>query len=76
MIRDHYKIEIAMSATLNSKIVEDIIRREVEAQTGRKVEKIHVIYDGTKFSGYNIVFTPDAMTSYKSSNEFVEQRWK
>ena len=77
MIKDRYQIEIAMSATLNSKVVEEIIRKEVEEQTGRSVHSIHVNYDGTKFDGYHVTFTPEKTTSgYKSSKEFVEQKWR
>ena len=77
MIKDRYQIEIAMSATLNSKVVEEIIRKEVEEQTGRSVHSIQVNYDGTKFDGYHVTFMSEKTTSsYKSSKEFVEQRWK
>ena len=76
MLHNHYKIEIAMSATLSEKVVEDIIRKEVEEQTGRKVGKIHVNYDGTKFAGYQVTFVSEKTTGYKSSKEFVEQKWR
>ena len=77
MITDRYNIEIAMSATLNSKVVEEIVRKEVEEQTGRSVQGIQVNYDGTKFDGYHVTFkSENTVSSYKSSNEFVEQRWK
>jgi hypothetical protein len=78
MIKDQYKIEIAMSAMLSSQVVEEIVRREVEEQTGRKVVKITTNYDSSKFEGYHITFAPETANSpaYKSSKEFIEQRWR
>jgi len=71
-----YKIEIAMSATLSENVVEEIIRKEVEEQTGRSVQKINVNYDGSKFAGYQVTFIPESTPGYKNSKEFVEQRWR
>ncbi len=65
-----------MSAILSSHVVEQIIRREVEEQTGRVVENITVTYDGTKFDGFHVTFKPEHASGYKSSKEFVEQRWQ
>ena len=76
MIHTSYNIEIAMSATLSEKVVEEILRKEVEEQTGRTVQAINTNYDGTKFTGYQVIFVPESTISYKSSKEFVEQRWK
>lgn len=76
MIKDHYKIEIAMSATLSSQVVEEIVRRAVEEQTDRKVDKITINYEEAKFAGFHVTFTPEKTTGYKSSKEFVEQRWR
>ncbi len=78
MIKEQYKIEIAMSAMLSPQVVEEIVRREVEEQTGRKVVKITTNYDSNKFEGYHITFAPETAdsTAYKSSKEFIEQRWK
>lgn len=78
MIRDNYNIEIAMSTTLNSQVVEEIVRKQVEEQTGRKIVKILTNYDGTKFEGYHITFASESATNYtyKSSKGFVEQKWR
>lgn len=78
MIKDNYKIEIAMSTMLSAGIVEEIIKREVEEQTGRKIVKIATNYDSNKFEGYHITFAPETAdsTAYKSSKEFIEQRWR
>lgn len=72
----NYNIEIAMSATLSQTVVEEIIRKEVEEQTGRSVHSIQVNYDGTKFDGFHVTFKSEHTGGYKSSKEFVEQRWK
>lgn len=78
MIQDQYNIEIAMSTTLNSQVVEEIVRRQVEEQTGRKVVKMLANYDGTKFEGYHITFAsePAPNYTYKNSKEFIETKWK
>lgn len=76
MLKHQYQIEIAMSTTLSAKVVEDIIRKEVEEQTSRKIDKITYNYDGTKFDGYHITFFPEKQSGYKSSKEFIEQKWR
>ena len=78
MIKDQYNIEIALSTTLSSKVVEEIICKQVEEQTGRKIVKITTNYDSNKFEGYHITFAPEttASTTYKNSKEFLEQRWR
>ena len=75
MIKDHYKIDIAMSATLSAHVVEQIIKQAVEEQTERVVENITVTYDGTKFDGFHVTFRPEHSRGYKSSKEFVEQKY-
>ena len=70
-----YKIDIAMSAIVNEKIVENIVKQSVEERTGHKIKTITPVYDGTKFTGFSITFVPDPYT-YKSSNEFIETRYK
>ena len=78
MIKDTYKIEIAMSTTISAKVVEDIIKREIEEQTGRTIVKFNYNYDGSKFDGFHITFAPETSSSaaYKSSKTFIEQKWK
>lgn len=78
MIKDTYKIEIAMSTTISAKVVEDIIKREIEEQTGRTIVKFTYHYDGAKFDGFHITFAPETSSSdsYKSSKTFIEQKWK
>ena len=51
-----YDFDIAMSATLSEKVVHEMIMKTVEEQTGKKVTKIVVNYDGTKFDGYQVFF--------------------
>lgn len=72
----NHNIEIEMSASINEIMVENIIRNAVEEQTGRTVQTITPTYNGTKFTGYSIIFVPDYPYTYKSSKEFVETKWK
>lgn len=76
MVKDNYKIEIAMSATLSAQIVEEIVRQAVQEQTDRVIENITVNYNEAKFAGFHVTFRPEKTIGYKSSNEFVEQRWR
>ena len=76
MIKDQFKIEIAMSTTISAQIVEQIIRQEVQEQTDRVIENITINYNEGKFAGFHIKFQPDKTASYRSSKEFIEQRWK
>jgi hypothetical protein len=71
-----YKIEISMTATLTENIVEKIIRKSIQDETGHTVNSITPTYDGTKFTGYSVTFLADSPIGYRSSNEFVKQRWK
>lgn len=76
MIKDDYKIEIAMSTTISAQVVERIIRQEVEEQTDRVIENITINYNEGKFAGFHIKFQPEKAVNYISSKEFIEQRWK
>lgn len=75
-MKDHYKIEIAMSATISAQIIEQIVRREVQEQTDRVIENITINYNEGKFAGYHVTFQPEKTNGYISSKEFIEQRWK
>jgi hypothetical protein len=78
MIKDQINIEIAMSTTLNANVIEEIVRKQVEEQTGRKIVKITTNYDSSMFEGYHITFAPETpeVTAYKSSKEFIEKQWR
>ena len=76
MIKNDYKIEIAMSTTISAQVVEQIIRQEVEEQTDRVIENITINYNEGKFAGFHIKFQPEKAVNYISSKEFIEQRWK
>ena len=56
-----YNFDIAMSATLSEKVVHEMVIRAVEAQTGKKVTKVVVNYDGTKFDGYQVFFDTETV---------------
>ena len=74
-----YDFDIAMSATLSEKVVHEMVIKTVEEQTGKKVTKIVVNYDGTKFDGYQVFFDPESTkpkTSYKSTKEFIADKYE
>ncbi|MFY8211690.1 MAG: hypothetical protein ACOVLB_03320 [Candidatus Nanopelagicus sp.] len=73
-----YNFDIAMSATLSEHVVHEMVIKAVEQQTGKKVNKVIVTYDGTKFSGYQVFFdsTEAAKTEFTSSKKFVEERYE
>jgi len=73
---DQYKIEIAMSATLSAHVVEQIVKQAVQEQTDRVVKHITIAYDELKFAGFHVTFESEKTNDYKSSKEFIEQRWK
>lgn len=71
-----YNFDIAMSATLSAQVVNEIVTQAVENHTGKKVTKIIVNYDGTKFDGYQVFFNPEIVkpkSSFKSTKEFIEE---
>lgn len=51
-----YNFDIAMSAKLSETVVHEMVTKAVEAQTGKRVAKVVVNYEGTKFDGYQVFF--------------------
>jgi hypothetical protein len=51
-----YNFKIAMSATISSTVVEEMIRAAVENQTGKKITTVEVQSTDGKFAGYVVYF--------------------
>ncbi|CAB4133533.1 hypothetical protein UFOVP257_255 [uncultured Caudovirales phage] len=69
-----YKFDIAMSAVVNTQVVQEMVITEIEKTVGKKVNKIVATYDGTEFTGYQVFFDADSKTKsipIKTSKEFV-----
>jgi hypothetical protein len=68
-----YDINIEMTASINPKVVSNIIVAAVEKQTGRQVSDITIKYDGDKFDGFNITFDSKIKpkADFHSSNKFI-----
>ncbi len=69
-----YKFDIAMSATVNKQVVQEMVITEIEKTVGKKVNKIVATYDGTEFTGYQVFFDADSKTTVvpiKPTKEFI-----
>jgi hypothetical protein len=79
MIKPPYNFEIAMSALLSPSVVKEMIIREVEAQTGKKVTEIVARHQDGEFDGYQVFFEADKKItrslSSSSSKEFIKIKW-
>lgn len=72
-MKHDFKIDIEMTATINSAISIKMIEEAVEKQTGKKVHKITPTHEGGTFTGFHVVFDPNAIVkkSFKPSKEFI-----
>ena len=79
MIKQPYNFEIAMSALITPSVVKEMIIREVEAQTGKKVTDVVVRHQDGEFDGYQVFFEADKKRtrspSSPSSKEFIKIKW-
>ena len=68
-----YDIDIEMTASINPRVVTNILVAAVEKQTGRQVSDIKIKYDGDKFDGYTITFDPKLKlpSGFSPSKEFI-----
>ena len=76
MIKPKYNFEIAMSALLSPEVVREMVIKEVEAHTGKKVREITSLYKSGEFDGYQVFF--ESGTKFKkpvSSKEFIKMNW-
>ena len=79
-----YNFEFAVSATISAKVVEEMIKRVVEEQTGKKVASIQMkmrsLSKGigpnesteTVFDGANVIFLPEK----SSATNVVDRSFK
>jgi hypothetical protein len=68
-----YNFEIAMSALLSEQVVREMIVKEVEAQTGKRVTEIAAQYNKGEFTGFQIFFAPEnKLHRPVSSKEFIK----
>jgi hypothetical protein len=73
-----YKFDIAMSATVNTQVVQEMVISEIEKTVGKKVNKIVATYNGTEFTGYQVFFDSDSKTKMapvKPSKEFIVENF-
>jgi hypothetical protein len=72
-----YKFDIAMSATVNTQVVQEMVIAEIEKTVGKKVNKIVATYDGTEFTGYQVFFDPESkkMPPIKPTKEFIVEHF-
>ena len=73
-----YKFDIAMSATISTQIVQEMVITEIEKTVGKKVNKIVATYDGTEFTGYQVFFDADSKTkiaTLKPTKEFIAEHF-
>lgn len=79
MIKPPYNFEIAMSALLSPSVVKEMIIREVEAQTGKKVTEIVARHQDGEFDGYQVFFEADKKItrspSSTSSKDFIKMKF-
>lgn len=76
MKKQTYNFEIAMSALLSPEVVREMVIKEVEAHTGKKVIEIAALYKSGEFDGYQVFF--ESSTTPKkpvSSKEFIKMKW-
>ena len=73
-----FDIDVAMTATIDSKIVIDIITDVVEKQTGKKVSDIYPKYNGSVLESFHVVFDPQSSIkkhAFKPSKEFIVENF-
>jgi len=73
-----YKFDIAMSATINTQVVQEMVIAEIEKTVGKKVNKIVATYNGTEFTGYQVFFDPDSKPKkapVKPTKEFIVEHF-
>lgn len=83
-----YNFDLTMSATISSKVAEEMIKKIVEDQTGKKISKIEArVKSVTKgvgpaesseivFDGYSIYFINESSIKPKIDNRFVQQKYE
>jgi hypothetical protein len=72
----NYNFEIAMSALLSAQVVREMVTKEVEAQTGKRVTEIAAQYDRGEFVGFQVFFAPESkMRKPVSSKEFIKMKF-
>lgn len=76
MNKPNYNFEIAMSALLSPQVVREMVIKEVEAQTGKRVVEIAALYQSGEFDGFQVFFEADTkMRKPMSSKEFIKMNW-
>ena len=73
-MKHDFKIDIEMTADIDSQVAMNMIVEVVEKQTGKKVISITPsIEGGDFFNGFHVVFDPNSTTrkAFKPSKEFI-----
>jgi hypothetical protein len=72
-MKHDFKIDIAMSASIDSDVAMGMIQEVVERQTGKRVSKITPMYEAGDLNGFHVVFDPNSSTktAFKPSKEFI-----
>ena len=73
IMKHDYKVDIAMTANIDSDVAMNMIVEVVEKQTGKKVSKITPTYEGGDLNGFHVTFDPNSNTikAFKPSKEFI-----
>lgn len=72
-MKHDFKIDIAMSASIDSDVAMSMIQEVVERQTGKQISKITPMYEAGDLAGFHVVFDPasSTKTAFKPSKEFI-----
>lgn len=85
---EHYNFEIAVSAKISAKVVEEMIKRVVEEQTGKKVSSIEMKFNTVSkgigpsestervFDGCHVFFQSEKPTATNNSRGFVKATYE
>ena len=77
----NYNFDLAVSATISAKVAEEMIKRIVEEQTGKKVASVEVRLQKesnpgeTVFDGYRVFFHNEPVIK-KSDRGFVPAKYQ
>lgn len=72
----NYNFEIAMSALLSDQVVREMVIKEVQDQTGKRVTDIVARYDKGEFTGFQVFFAPETrIRKPVSSKEFIKMKF-
>ncbi len=78
-----YNYELAMSADISAKVLQEMICNLVEEQTGKSVHKAEFVYDGqSQFAGMKVFFENEQAELVSNSIEtpkkpkVIDKKWK